>query len=215
MSDLYSNYWKRKEILKTQIPHFPVLKFFISSGLSPIEKKYWSVVKDAQSILDFGAGDLWMMKKLQAHGYKGVYETLDVADGFDYTYKTLDQVKKKFDVIICLDVLEHMPLNDGLGLLQGLVALLNKGGTLILQTPNARCIRHPLSWDMTHVHCYNLPDLWAYLSSMDLKVEGMRVVFTPEKIGFWKKLQNLIGQIIITKFLGSDYADNIALLARK
>jgi archaeosine-15-forming tRNA-guanine transglycosylase len=68
---------------------------------------------------------------------------------------------------------------------------------------------------MTHLHCYELPDLWAYLTSMDLQVEGYRVVFDAEHKPLIKRGLELLGKYMITHILGLDYADNIVVIAHK
>ena len=66
-----------------------------------------------------------------------------------------------------------------------------------------------------HLHCYNLTDLWAYLTSMELITEGYRVVFE-EKYTTWKqKILTLGSRYIVTRILGLDYADNIVVIASK
>jgi hypothetical protein len=215
MSQIYQEYWKRKQTLKSKIPHFPVVRWYDCPELSPIEEIYFNHIRNCSSILDFGAGDLRTKNKFVAAGFKGQYDTLDIAGGFEYTYHDITQVKKTYDAILCLDVIEHVPLETGLGLLQSFASLLNPGGTLIVQTPNARCIRHPLSWDMTHVQCYNAPDLWTYISSQQLEVTGMRVAFGPKKYSFLGRIKYFFAKVITTQFLGMDYADNIAMIAKK
>ncbi|HXH73695.1 MAG TPA: methyltransferase domain-containing protein [Bacteriovoracaceae bacterium] len=216
MNNIYSNYWERKKLLREKVPRrFEVIQYTNSESMEAIEDIFFQVLKESATVLDFGAGDMRIKNKMLKAGYKGKYETLDLSDGGNYTYRDLKEVTKKFDVILCLDVIEHLSLTDGLGLTESLVKLLNPTGALILQTPNARCVRNPLSWDMTHLHCYNAPDLWAYLTCMDLDVKGYRVHFTRPGFHPLTWIKNFISKIIITQFLGMDYADNIVMVARK
>jgi len=112
-----------------------------------------------------------------------------------------------------LDVIEHLLLPDGLALVHKLINLLEIGGFLVLQTPNARCVRNPLISDMTHLHCYNLADLWAYLTALDMKVDGYRVVFGNKSQSWLQRFADILPKYIITRILGLDYADNIMMLA--
>ena len=155
------------------------------------------------------------MLKFQQASYSGKYHTQDIGEEFTYTYKSLDEIKHKYAVILCLDVIEHLQLLEGLTLIHRLVNLLETGGIIVIQTPNARCIRNPLSWDMTHLHCYNINDLWSYLTCMELQVEGYRVVFGAKKRSWTQQISNLLSSYIITRFMGLDYADNIVLIATK
>jgi Methyltransferase domain len=212
---VYSDYWRRKRLLAEKLPHFPIRQWWRDDSLCDIEEVYLQAVAGSASLLDIGAGDLRIMRRFQAAGYRGDYHTLDIGDEYEYTYADLSEVEREYEAILCLDVIEHLPLNEGLELLDRLLELLSPGGVLVIQTPNARCIRHPLGWDMTHLHCYNLPDLWGYLSSRGLSVSGYRVVLGPRRRGLAGWTRFLISAFLISRLLGSDHADNIALIARK
>jgi hypothetical protein len=94
--------------------------------------------------------------------------------------------------------------------------LVAPGGFLLLQTPNGRCVRNPLSWDMTHLHLYNLTDLWAFVTALGFTVEGYRITFqSSPRLPLRGRLKRFLGKVAITQLLGADYADNIALLAWK
>jgi hypothetical protein len=211
----YDNYWRRKQRLAGEVPHFPVRDWWPCDDLCPIERLYFEAVRPCASLLDVGAGDLRIQRKFQAAGYRGIYHTVDIGREYDYTYADLADVPRDYEAILCLDVVEHLPLTEGLEFLGRLLELLTPGGVLILQTPNARCIRHPLGWDMTHLHCYNLPDLWAHLTCKGLAVDGYRVVLRPARRGLAGWARFLLGALITSRLLGCDYADNIALIARK
>jgi hypothetical protein len=183
--------------------------------LCDIEQVYFDAIKPAARLLDVGAGDLRVQRKFVDAGFRGEYHTQDIGTEFRHTYTDLAQVTSLYDAILCLDVIEHLPLEPGLGLIVRLAELLAPGGVLIVQTPNARCVRYPLSWDMTHLHVYNLPDLWAFCRTLGLEAEGYRVVFTDgPRAPLLGRATGLVGRIL-TRLLGCDYADNIALLAHK
>jgi hypothetical protein len=211
----YRNYWKRKRLLAQGPPRFPLRRWWETENLCDIEQGCFDAIRDAPSLLDVGAGDLRIKRKLQAAGYAGEYHTQDVGPEHHHTYGTLAEVDRRYDAILCLDVLEHCPLDEGLGMLDRLVELLSPGGTLVIQTPNARCIRSPLAWDMTHLHLYNLDDLWAYLSAAGLEVRGFRVVFggPPRSPLAWARYA--AAAFVTTRLLGADFADNVVLIARR
>jgi hypothetical protein len=215
MSDrVYLNYWQRKQLPK-ETPHFPLRRWWRTDGLCDIERVYFEAVKPAQRLLDVGAGDLRIRQKLLVAGYTGEYHTQDIGGEHEYTYSSLDEVDDGYDAVLCLDVVEHLPLGEGLKLIGRLVELLNPGGSLVIQTPNARCIRSPLAWDMSHLHMYNLPDLWAYLRGMGLDARGYRVWFTGPRFSPAGWLRATAARFVITQLLGCDYADNVAIVARK
>jgi hypothetical protein len=73
-----------------------------------------------------------------------------------------------------------------------------------------------MSWDMTHLHLYNLPDLWAFVTALGCRASGRRVVFgAGRRPGLWARGLGLLGRFVTTRLLGCDYADNIALVARR
>lgn len=216
MSDpAYRNYWERKRLRAGPLPHFARRWWWDSEGLCDIERVYFSAIEHAATVLDVGAGDLRVRDKLVAAGYAGTYHTQDIGGEFRHTYADLAEVDRAYDAILCLDVIEHLILSDGLSMLERLVALLAPGGTLVVQTPNARCVRQPLSWDMTHLHCYNLEDLWAWFTARGLQATGYRVVFVPARRPLWWRVRHTASAFVITRLLGADYADNIALVVRK
>ena len=216
MSDLaYSNYWERKRLLRNAVPHFPVLRWWPSDTLCELEKHYFAAVKSSARLLDVGAGDLRVMRKLQSAGFRGEYHTQDVGGEYKYTYTDLSAVDSRYDAILCMDVIEHLPLEPGLELIQRLLSLLEPGGVLILQTPNGKCVRNPLAWDMTHLHMYNLNDLWAYLTVAGLVVSGYRVQFVREHRSFRDRLWGAASAFVASWLLHGDYADNIAVFARR
>jgi uncharacterized protein (DUF302 family) len=68
---------------------------------------------------------------------------------------------------------------------------------------------------MTHLHCYNLSDLWAYLTALGLKVDGYRIVSAIKPQSWLQKLASILPKYLITRVLGLDYADNIMAIAYK
>jgi SAM-dependent methyltransferase len=211
----YETFWKRKQLLMKGRRRFPVQRWWYADGLCEIERVYFEAVRDASNLLDVGAGDLRVMRKLQSAGYRGTYHTQDIGEEGEYTYRDLSEINQAYGAILCLDVIEHLDLREGLLLLKQMIALLEPGGVLVLQTPNAYYIPHPLSWDMTHIHVYNLHDLWAHLTCDGLEVTGYRVLFEEPDLGPVQVLRTAITSYVKKKILGCDYANNIALIVRK
>ena len=212
---LYKNYWQRKELLSSQTPGFPTLKHWLSEELNPTEEHIFSHIGEAKRLLDFGAGNLTIKNKFIKRGFKGEYLSLDHGQEFQHDYKNLQEVQGLFDGILFLDVIEHLPLEEGLELLVSLLEKLSPGGKLILQTPNGRCIRNQLATDMTHKHIYNLKDLWAFSEAMGFPSKGYRVVFHPKKNNLKNRILGFGSKWVTTYLLGCDYADNILLICKK
>lgn len=211
----YETYWRRKELLRRSWPTFPVRRWWETDGLCDIERIYFDAIRGASSLLDVGAGDTRVMEKVQRAGFKGEYHTQDVGAEGRYTYRDLSEVTRTYDAILCLDVLEHLPLADGLRMLKRMISLLTPAGALVIQTPNAAYIPDPRSWDMTHVQTYNIQDLWAFLRCEGMEVEGYRVVLGPQNPGPIGAVRGAIVAYMKRRVLGCDYANNIAIIARK
>jgi 2-polyprenyl-3-methyl-5-hydroxy-6-metoxy-1,4-benzoquinol methylase len=77
--------------------------------------------------------------------------------------------KRKFDVVVSLDVIEHMPIELGHKFLRAKALHLNDNGMLIVGTPSIYSYQYqsPLS-QASHVKCYDLPEL---LEMMDKYVQ--------------------------------------------
>lgn len=211
----YRTYWDRKKLLAGGVPPFPITRWWESDSLSEAEQIIVDAVKHAATLLDVGAGDFRVKRKLELHGYDGVYHTQDIGEEFSYTYRSIDEITESYEGILCLDVLEHLTLKDGLKLLSQLFERLSPGGSLVIQTPNARCVRNPLGWDMTHLHCYNAQDLWAYLTGLGLDVHGYRVVFGRRSRNPLARLRFAVNAYVASRMLGADYADNLLLIAKR
>ena len=190
-------------------------RWWETDGLCDIEQVYFEAIRQAPSLLDVGAGDLRIMRKLQAAGYRGEYHTHDVGSEGRYTYRDLSEVKRPYGAILCLDVLEHLPMQEGLGMVRAMVSLLAPGGALVIQTPNAAYLPDPRSWDMTHLHVYNAGDLWAYLTCEGLSSVVYRVALRDPNPGPVVAARLAITDYVKRKILGCDFANNIAAVARK
>ena len=92
----------------------------ISETIIDISKKISLKNNKKISIIDFGCGSMEVSKKLQKHSF--VNKIIGI-DTFDFEYKTkkmkysqsdkfFKSVKKKFDLVIIVDVLHHMGIND-------------------------------------------------------------------------------------------------------
>ena len=211
---VYDDYWKRKD-LRRGMPAFSVVSGWETDGLCDSDHVMLDAIRPAKSLLDVGAGDLRVMKKFRAAGYAGEYHTQDIGGEYAHTYTDLAAVDRTYDAILCLDVIEHLPLAEGLTMLDRLCSLLAAGGVLVVQTPNAKCMRDPMSWDMTHLHVFNLGDLWAFVAARGLTAAGHRVWFTDEKPHWKERVVARVRKYLVTRFLLMDYAENIILVARK
>jgi len=211
---VYLNYWKRKQ-LATHPPTFPVRRHrWDIDELSDAHLLIYEAIRNASSVLDVGAGSMRFMQLVQRRGFAGRYDTQDIGTEFDYTYSDLDQVSQTYDAIVCMDVLEHLELADGVGFLHRLLSLINPGGVLAIQTPNANFHRHPLSWDMTHVHAYNPVDLWSYLTALGTDTMVYRVELGPPPAGLRDRVHARIRAWLASE-LQLDHCENLLAIVTK
>jgi SAM-dependent methyltransferase len=212
----YRDYWARyHERLKLNVTlRAPCLSSSQDDELNEIQRIIFDRTKNASRILDFGAGDNRVKRKFLAAGFKGSYETLDFADTPDHNYSSLSQITSKFDAIFCLEVIEHMSLNDYVDLMDEFGKLLNTGGFLVIATPNALCIIPMWSLDTGHIQAYPLADLAADLVVRGFEVEAFRFVNGPWPTGIRKRLR-LFAMRGLCYLLSVDYAQGILVIGKK
>ncbi len=82
------------------------------------------------------------------------------ANLFDY------QPEHRFDVVVCLDVIEHLVKEEGARLVQTMASLLKPSGMLVVGSPSIHSYPYqgPLS-QASHVHCYDQPELLALVDT--------------------------------------------------
>lgn len=141
---------------------------FLDSYLAWCRHRYRPLVKhlaSTSSILELGCGPGYMMSFLQSEGFvnvKGIDLSIEqaqlarerglhvqVADALSY----LQQTSETYDAILALDFLEHFSKEELLALVSLIMARLNPGGTLIVQTPNGQGLfpNQIIYGDLTHL----------------------------------------------------------------
>ena len=84
----------------------------------------------SDKVLDLGCGDMWVEKELLKLGYNNVVST-DMWNGNIYSdAKNLPFKDKSFDVVIVLEVLEHVSC------MEEILRILKPSGKLIVTLPN-------------------------------------------------------------------------------
>jgi SAM-dependent methyltransferase len=211
----YRHYWRRMEF-REQAERYraPCLRWHHSDGLNPTERVVFDRVRAAGRLLDFGAGDLRLKRKFSAAGFTGRYETLDVSGEFPHEYADLGQVSGLFGAILCLEVLEHLPLTEFDTVVGRLCELLEPGGVLVISTPNPLCVVPMWARDSGHIQQYPLHDLIAALLARDLAVDPFRVRFVPAAPSVSQRLR-LLSQRVLCYLLSVDYADGLLVVGTK
>jgi SAM-dependent methyltransferase len=211
----YRHYWRRME-LREQAERYraPCLRWHHCDGLNPTERVVFERVRAAGRLLDFGAGDLRLKRKFIAAGFAGRYETLDISEEFPHEYTDIAQVSGPFGAILCLEVIEHLPLTAFDALVNRLCELLEPGGALVISTPNPLCVVPMWARDSGHIQQYPLHDLIAALLARGVAVDPFRVRFVPARPSAPQRLR-LLSQRLLCYLLGVDYADGLLVIGTK
>lgn len=211
----FENYWERIRLRERAmaIPA-PCVTWRRMEVFNEAEQLIWERLRGVSSILDFGCGDQSLRKKFLAAGYVGRYETYDISREFPTTWDDPEQIEGPFGAVICLEVIEHMPLSEGLALRNRLLSWVGPGGWLVLSTPNPACIVSPFNLDETHQHLYPLHDLLTWALVAGLVPEARRVKLLPLRVTLSTRWR-LLTQRVLCYLLGADYADGLLLVARR
>lgn len=144
-----------------------------------LEKKLKIIIKDKQEILDVGCGKLFFLEFLNRTNKKVNYFGIDVDPKTNIKFqKNISgkierknifsfKSKKKFDLIVCLWVLEHIKEDR---LAQKIMTNhLNKNGHLVIAVPSIWTL--PLEFGRHGFHYYSLETLKKIIFNKQLRVQ--------------------------------------------
>jgi hypothetical protein len=214
-NDKFNNYWLRLR-LRDRAMAIPAKCVYWQRAktFNAVEDLIWARIRACDRILDYGSGDQSLRTKFVAAGYRGQYDTFDVSPEFETTWRRHEDIRGTFDAVVCLEVLEHMPLEEGLALRKRLADFVHPGGWLILSTPNPACIVSPFSRDETHQHVYPLHDLLTFAIAAGFEPQAWRVKLLPDRVTPTTRLRLLL-QRILCYAIGADRADGLLVIARR
>jgi len=182
--------------------------------LNEYERVIFDRTRHAQRLLDFGGGDNRLKRKFLAAGFPGRYETLDISGEANHEYASLTEIKGQFDAIVCLEVIEHISLNDYVDLMDAFGKLLEPGGVLVVSTPNPLCVVPMWAGDPGHVQQYPIADLAADFVIRGHEVEAFRVRYGPWPRGLTPRLR-FFAMRALCYLLSVDYAQGIVVIGKK
>jgi SAM-dependent methyltransferase len=169
------------------------------------------LLRPGARVLDIGAGSRTWESKVRAAAPGVEYRSFDQDRGTHQDYHDLAEVEPGFDLVLLIEVLEHLAFEDGLALLERILTLLSPGGRVLLTTPNTA---HPTQYwqDPTH----RTP--WAYdflgAALLELGYRDLRYFRT-----FHAKLPRFLAARALARILmgwtGLDYAGTIAVSAAR
>ncbi len=179
-----------------------------------IERRFTLIARNLQPgmrVLDVGAGDKRLEKKVKDIYPDIVYKSMDINRTVPHDYYSLDEIDEQFDLIILLEVMEHLELEQGMELLSRLKELLVDEGHLIISNPN---IFNPgRFWiDATHKTAYSYEELGGIVLSQGFEVMGIYRTF---HASFLKYIFRLTLFYPLHRILNVDFAKSIVVLAAK
>ena len=181
----------------------------------PLIKRRFSLIdrniRPGIRLLDVGAGERGMEDKIVAKHDAVVYKSMDIDRHLPHDYYSLDDIDEQFDLVLLLDVIEHLALEDGVKMLQRINELLIDGGNLIINTPN---IFNPNRFwlDATHKVAYSYEELGGILLSQRFDVVE---IYRTYNDSFPKYFLRLTLCYPLHRILNVDFAKSILILARK
>lgn len=182
--------------------------------LKLIKRPSWLLMKllrPGMRILDVGASDRRMQKKVREVYSDILYKSMDIDCSVPHDYHSLDDIDEQYDLIILFEVIEHLELEQGMKLLSRLKELLVDGGQLIISTPN---IFNPgRFWiDATHKTAYSYEELGGVVLSQGFEVLGIYRTFHASLLKYFFRLTLFYP---LHRILNVDFAKSIVVLAVK
>jgi len=150
-------------------------------------------IKDSDTVLDFGFGDGYLLKKLNCKKY-----------GIE---KGDDLLEMDFNYIFFLDVIEHIPLNELQNVFKYFKRTLKNDGLLVISTPNINNLYQLIRfWEQPlHVRPYPRRSIEALCRWHGLKVKevkGFHYFKNPYKV-------------LVNLFLGLDWHNKNIFIIKK
>lgn len=191
---------------RKQIPDFWKIKI-IKNELEGILK----VVKDEDKILEIGASKRHLERALRKQRPNIIYKSLDIDKRLPQDYYSLNDIKEQFDVVIMIEVIEHLILEEGIKLLKKIREFLKENGKLVLTTPN---IYHPTRYffDASHKVPYCYDEIGGILLFLGFKNIRVYRLFNDD---FFRRLFRLYIGKYLHKFLDVDFALSILITANR
>jgi len=201
----WSRLQRHRELIRERYPTIWGLKV-IKNVSSQIKKRLYQGIK----ILDIGAFNRAREAKLRKEQPDIIYRSMDIDRGYHHDYYQLDEIQESFNLILLLEVIEHLCLQEGHQLLARASRLLEEGGFLYISTPN---LYHPHRfWDLSHLTPYRYDDLGAMVLMSGLTIEGIYRVYNAPYLA---RLFRLYLANHIHRYLDLDFARSILIVGHK
>lgn len=168
-------------------------------------------LSDGMKVLDVGAGMRGMETEIARLGINVTYKSMDIDRGNTHDFYDTADIHEQFDAIIMFEVIEHLGLEEGLGLLTRLTGTLKEKGLIICSTPNifnpARYMR-----DATHRTFYGYDELCGLLMLAGFEIKDVYRSFNDAVHRYILKVY-LLG--FVFRFLSIDYAYSVFVVGER
>lgn len=208
---VWSNIKLKREELRSCYPAILKVPLIYGTKKQVIYNLLTDETKKHKKILDIGAADRFVKDICSDINSEIEYKSMDIDQSRFHDYRSLDEIEERSDIILLLDVIEHLPLTDGKTLLLKCNHLLNPQGKIVITIPN-NC--HPSAFwgDCTHITSYRYHDLGGLLLSAGFK--EVKIFRISAKRNLKQRLFALVLKPIL-KFLDMDFATGILITAKK
>jgi 2-polyprenyl-3-methyl-5-hydroxy-6-metoxy-1,4-benzoquinol methylase len=175
---------------------------------SPLLKQY---LKDGMTVLDVGAGLRGMKNEIEKLGIKVEYKSMDIDRSNFHDFYDIADIREKFDAVIMFEVIEHLPLEDGLAFLKGLREITKEKGIIIISTPN---IFNPSRYmrDATHKTFYGYDELCGLLNLAGFGIKDVYRSFNDAVHRYFLKVY-ILG--FLFRVLTIDYALSVFVVGER
>lgn len=168
-------------------------------------------IRDGERVLDIGASNRNLEGRLKRYYTNLIYRSMDVDREQFHDFYSLEEIQESFDVVFLFEVIEHLGLEEGIGLLKKIYDFLNEGGRLILTTPNV--FNPSRFWrDATHKVAYCYDELGGLLLAQGFQI---KVMYRTYSDAFHRYLFRLYVMAPLHRYLGIDFAKSILVIAEK
>ncbi len=169
------------------------------------------MVRPGMRVLDVGAADRRLEKRITSRHPGVVYKSMDLDRGFRHDFYSLDKIKETFDLIILFEVIEHLDLDEGIRMFDRLRGLLSDTGRIVISTPN---IHHPHQYwhNATHKTAYMYSELAGVMMSRGYEIENIYRTYNSSLFGY---LLRFTVAYPIHRILDVDFAQSIVVVGAK
>jgi SAM-dependent methyltransferase len=183
-------------------------------NLKILRKRFPLILKNIQNgerVLDIGSSNRNLEGRLKKHYPNLIYKSMDIDPEQFHDYYSLEGIEEKFDGIFLFEVIEHLELEEGMKMLNKIYELLDKGGRLILTTPNT--FNPGRFWrDATHRVAYCYDELGGILLAQGFEIKEMYRTYSD---AFHRYLFRVYVMAPLHRYLGIDFAKSILVVAGK